>query len=64
MNGIKEFFKGKKTYIVAILLVAVAIVQWLSGDMTLIEFINSEAVLTLLSAFGLSSLRAAIAKGN
>lgn len=57
-----DFLKGKKTYIVAGLMVVVAVVNMITGDMTLIQFISSEHVMTLLEAVGLGTLRAGVAK--
>lgn len=57
-----DWLKGKKTYIVAMLMSAVAVVNMISGDMTLVQFVSSEHVMTLLEAVGLGTLRAGVAK--
>lgn len=57
-----EFLKGKKTYIIAVLLGLVAVVQVIVGDMSLTEFFNSPQLLEILAAFGLGTLRGGVAK--
>jgi len=57
-----DWLKGKKTYIVAILMVLVSVVKLLTGDMNVVEFFSSEYLLFLISGLGLGSLRAGIAK--
>ena len=52
--------KGYKTYIVSALLVAVSLVHLLSGDMSLITFLNSPDLIVLLQGLGLGALRAAM----
>lgn len=54
--------EGKKTYIVAGLLVLVALVQTLTGDMSWSMFFDSESFTTLLEGLGLASLRAGVSK--
>jgi len=56
-----EFLKGKKTYIVAVLLAAVSLVEFLTGGMTLTEFLSSDNLKTLLESAGLATLRAGVA---
>lgn len=51
----------KKTYIVSGLLATVTLLQLLTGETTLQEFILSEHVTTLIEAVGLGTLRAGIA---
>ncbi len=58
-----DWLKGKKTYIVAALMSMVSIVNMVTGDMTLVQFVGSEHLNTLLEAFGIGFLRAGIAKG-
>lgn len=50
-----EFLQGKKTYIVAILVGIVGILQWVGVEIP-------EAVWTILSAFGLGAVRSALKK--
>ncbi len=63
MNAIRNELSGKKTYIVAGLLVIVAILDVITGDVSVSEFINNDSnVRTLLEGLGLASLRAGISK--
>ncbi len=55
---------GKKTYIIAGLMAAKAFIGYLSGDMTLVEFIASPESQTVLEASGLASLRAGVTKSK
>lgn len=57
-----NWLNGKKTYLVAGLMVAVTLLQLITGDATLQEFIMSEHITTLLEAVGLGTLRAGVAK--
>lgn len=52
-----EFFNGKKTYIVSVGIVLVAVGGFLAGDLTVQEAINQT-----LMGFGLGTLRMGIAK--
>lgn len=52
--------KGYKTYIVAILLIIVAMMDVFTGDMTVVELLRSENVTLLLEGFGLAAVRHAI----
>ena len=54
--------QGKKTYIIAGLMVLSSIVRLIVGDITVIEFIMSQDVLFLLNGLGLGTLRAGISK--
>jgi hypothetical protein len=56
-----KWLQGKKTYIVAGLMATVTLLQLLTGETTLQEFILSEHVTTLIEAVGLGTLRAGIA---
>ena len=58
------FLKGKKTHIIAILMFVVALLKVLDGDITWVQFFNSPELLQMLAAFGLSSLRAGVAKSE
>lgn len=60
MTTTKNWLTGKKTYIVAALLVLVSLVNFLTGDMTFIEFVTSPDMLILLNALGIGSIRHAI----
>lgn len=56
-----KWLQGKKTYIVAGLMAIVTLLQLLTGETTLQEFILSEHVTTLIEAVGLGTLRAGMA---
>ncbi len=56
-----NWLKGKKTYIVSMLMATVTLLQLITGETTLQEFIMSEHVTTLIEAVGLGTLRAGIA---
>lgn len=55
-----NFIKGKKTYIIAALLVLVALVNVITGDTSIAEFLESPDLLVLLNGLGLATLRAAV----
>ncbi len=57
-----NWLNGKKTYLVSGLMVAVTLLQLITGQTTLQEFILSEHITTLLEAVGLGTLRAGIAQ--
>lgn len=57
-----KWLNGKKTYMVAGLMAAVTLLQLITGEATLQEFIMSEHVTTLMEALGLGTLRAGVAK--
>lgn len=57
-----SFLSGKKTYIIAALMVLVALVNLFTGSLDLNSFLNSPDLLILLNGFGLAALRAGIAK--
>ena len=56
-----DWLKGKKTYIVAGLMVLASLLHLITGDMGLAEFITSEQLNVLLEGVGLGSLRAGVA---
>ena len=55
-----SWLNGKKTYIVSILMLFVSLLNLITVDITLNEFISSDSMMLLLEAMGLSSLRAGI----
>jgi hypothetical protein len=55
-----NWLKGKKTYIIASLMVAASLIHLLSGDMGFAEFATSEHLNTLLEGVGLGTLRAGV----
>jgi len=52
--------KGRKSYIISILMIAVGLVNLISGDITVIEWINDPYFLYILGGGGVASLRHAI----
>jgi len=60
----KAWLSGKKTYILVGLGVLAMVVQFLAGDITLMEFLQSEQFLTLLGLLGIGTLRAGVAKSG
>jgi len=56
------FLSGKKTYIVAGLLVLISVVKMLAGDVSIEELLNSPDLLILLNGLGLAALRGGISK--
>ena len=62
MKIIKDWLKGRKTYIVASLMVVIGLVKLLVGDMTLVDFLMSGDLQLLLEGLGIGTLRAGIAK--
>jgi len=57
-----KFLRGKKTYIISLLIILQSTVELLTGGMTLSEFVQSPELITLLEGMGLASLRAGVAK--
>ncbi|MCF8719229.1 hypothetical protein [Nitrospina gracilis] len=61
MLQFREKLKGKKAYIVSVLMVLVALVNLITGDMGLVEFVASPHLQLLLEGLGLGAARAAVA---
>lgn len=63
-SNIRAFVGGYKTYIVATLMVLVALVHLIAGDTSPQEFLsgNSTDLLLLANGLGLAALRAGLAK--
>ena len=59
----KAIFSGKKTYIIAGLMVVVALINLISGDISLIQFVQDPNLILILQALGISFLRAGVSKG-
>jgi len=57
-----KWLKGKKTFIVSALLVGVALLNMVTGEMGLMEFLSSPHLSTLLEGIGLGTLRAGVSK--
>lgn len=52
--------KGYKTYIIATLMTLVAVVHLLTGDISLVEFVQDPYFVLLLEGLGIAALRNAI----
>lgn len=57
-----DWLKGKKTYIIAVLMIVVGVVKVATGDMSLMTMLGSEHIQTILEGFGLATIRAGVAK--
>ena len=57
-----NYLKGKKSYVVSFLLMAVAVVNFLVGDASLSELLSDPNLLILLNGAGLGALRAGMGK--
>lgn len=55
-----NWFNGKKTYIVSLLMLFVSSLNLITGNISLNEFISSDSITLLLEAMGLSALRAGV----
>ena len=56
-----DVLKGYRTYVVAALLSLVGLVNLLTGEMTLTEFLGSPDLVVLLNGLGFAALRAGVA---
>ena len=59
---LEALLKGRKTYIVAALLVIISVLDVATGDMTVSELLSDDNLLVLLNGLGLATLRAGVAK--
>ena len=59
-----EWIKGKKTYIVSVLMIVVALVQTITGELSWSEFFSSDYIRMILEGFSLGFLRAGVAKSG
>ncbi len=64
MNNFINWLSGKKTYIISVLMVLVGVVNYLSGDITLSQFLQSQDLILMLEGLGLGALRAGVFKSN
>ena len=55
------WLRGKKTYLISGLMVAVGLIRMLVGEMSIAEFVMSPDVMALLNGIGLGTLRAGVA---
>lgn len=56
MNPIFAFLNGKKTYISAGLLALVSLLNLITGDISLTNFLQDPNLLTLIGAFGIAGI--------
>jgi len=54
---VRSYLKGKKTYIISAIMIIVPLLNLIIGDITFVEFINSEQVMLLLGGGGFAALR-------
>lgn len=59
---LEAFLKGRKTYIVAFLLVVISVLDVITGDMSVVDLVSDPNMIVLLNGLGLATLRAGIAK--
>ena len=59
-----NWLKGKKTYIIASLMVTASLIHLFLGDISFMEFAASEHVNTLLEGVGLGTLRAGVTNNS
>lgn len=59
---LEAYLSGKKTYIVALLLVVISVLDVVTGDMTVSELVADDNLIILLNGLGMASLRAGISK--
>lgn len=62
MLQIKNLLSGRKTYIVSTLMIIIGLVNFLTGDITLVEFLNTDDIVIILNGLGLGFLRAGVDK--
>ena len=59
-----NWLNGKKTYIISALMVVVSLMQLVTGDLTLAEFLNGEQMINLFEAVGLTTLRVGVGQNQ
>lgn len=64
MQKFQNWLSGKKTFIVAILMVLIGVVNFLTGDVTLSEFLKTEEIKIVMEGIGLATLRLGVGKAN
>ena len=57
-----NWLNGKKTYLVSGMMIATSILNLITGDLSLIEFVSSPHLNTLLEGLGLGTLRAGVSR--
>ena len=59
-----NWLQGRKTYLVSGLMALASLVQWITGDMSVVDFVSSPHFNTLMEGIGLGTLRAGVAKSQ
>lgn len=59
-----SWLNGKKTYIISALMVMTSLVRLITGDLTLMEFLNGEQMINMFEALGLTTLRLGIGRSQ
>jgi len=59
-----NWLNGKKTYIISALMAVVSLMQLVTGDLTLVEFLNGEQMINLFEAVGLTTLRVGVGQNQ
>ena len=62
MAAIREWLQGRKTYFLVIFGFLAALVSFLAGDLTLLQFLASPEFLGLLGLLGLGTIGARITR--
>ena len=60
-RSVMDWLKGKKTHIIATLMVLVSLVRLMAGDTSFAEFFTSNDINLLLEGLGIGALRAGMA---
>lgn len=58
------WLRGKKTFIIAILMVFAGLIRVVTGDETISQFFSSQDLATVLTGLGLGALRSGIGNVN
>ena len=59
---LESFLQGKKTHIIAFLMVVIAVVNYITGDLALVDLVGDPNLQLFLNGLGLSALRAGVDK--
>ena len=59
-----NWLNGKKTYIISALMVVVSLMNLITGDLTLVEFLRGEQMINLFEAVGLTTLRVGVGQNQ
>ena len=59
-----NWFNGKKTYIISVLMALTSLTHFMTGESTLLEFVGSNQMVNFFEALGLSTLRVGIQRNQ